>query len=320
MKQAKTKTEKPLRSMTTNTKKGKPFRSMTNMQKRAWWGRLFILPWVIGLIWFFILPMIQTFYYSFSKITITAGGLHFSNVGFTNYLYYFTQDPNFIQSFAGSLGSLLISIPLIVCFSLFVAIVLSEKFHGRTFFRAVFFFPVIIASGVVINILTTNLLMNTASVSSNQPAYMFQAPDLNEIFTVIGLPSQLLAFISKLISEVFNLTWKSGVQILLLLAAINGIPSSFYEVADMEGATGWEKFWKITLPTALPTLLVAIIYTIIDSFTDVGNSVMKMITDNFKQGSYENAATIGIVYFFAIMIIVGIVQIFLSKHINYAAD
>lgn len=310
------------RTKAEETRPGKPAkaRSMTIMQKRAWWGRLFILPWVIGLIWFFLLPMIETFYYSFHKITISAGGLTFTGVGFTNYLYYFTQDPNFIQSFVNSLWSLLISIPLIVCFSMFVAIVLSEKFRGRTFFRAVFFFPVIIASGVVINILTTNLLMNTASVSTNQPAYMFQAPDMNEIFTVIGLPSQLLTLIGKLISEVFDLTWKSGVQILLLLAAINGIPSSFYEVADIEGATGWEKFWKITLPTALPTLLVAIVYTIIDSFTDVGNSVMKMITDNFQQGKYENAATIGIVYFLAIMIIVGIVQIFLSRHISYAAD
>ena len=123
----------------------------------------------------------------------------------------------------------------------------------------------------------------------------------------------MLGAIETLASEVFDLTWKSGVQILLLMAALNGIPASSYEVADIEGATAWEKFWKITLPTILPTLLVAIIYTIIDSFTDVGNGVMQMITENFKLGKYGNASAIGMVYFVAIMLIVGVVNIFLPN-------
>ena len=306
----------------TNTKTETPRkrRRSTIQSRRGWWGRLFILPWAIGVLWFFLVPMVQTVYYSLNNVKLSGDGMTFEFLGFKNYLYHFTQDPNFPQKLTDSLKSLVASIPLIVCFSLFVAIILSSKFRGRTFFRAVFFFPVIIASGVVIEILTTNLLMSTTDVASGEAAYMFQAPDMKEMFSVIGVPDQMLGAIETLASEVFDLTWKSGVQILLLMAALNGIPASSYEVADIEGATAWEKFWKITLPTILPTLLVAIIYTIIDSFTDVGNGVMQMITENFKLGKYGNASAIGMVYFVAIMLIVGVVNIFLSKRINYAAD
>ena len=289
-------------------------------RKRAWWGRLFIAPWFIGTVWLFLIPMIRTVYYSVNKIGIASGQLSFQFVGFDNYLYYFTKDPNFIQKLTTSLKSLVFNIPLIICFSMLVAIVLSGKFRGRTFFRAVFFFPVIIASGVVIEILTTNLMMSTSGVSDAQPAYMFQAPDLNVMFAALGVPDKILEFISNLISQVFDLTWKSGVQILLLLAALGGIPSSSYEVADIEGATAWEKFWKITLPMIMPALSVSVIYTIIDSFTDVGSSVMGMISENFKNGRYDNASAIGVVYFLCILVIVGIVIKVLFRNVHYAVD
>lgn len=293
----------------------------TMQRKRAWWGRLFIFPWALGVFWFFLMPMFETIRYSVSKIEVSYDGLTFNFVGLENYLYYFTKDPNFVQNLASSIKSLIFSVPLIVVFSLLVAIVLSSKFRGRTFFRAVFFFPVIIASGVVMSVLTENLLMSTSAVSSTQPAYMFQAPDLNEWLGVLGVPDKVLAFISDLISQVFNLTWKSGVQILLLLAALGGIPSSSYEVADIEGATEWEKFWKITLPTVMPTLIVAVTYSIIDSFTDTTNSVMKMISEQFANSRYENASAIGVVYFLCILVIIGIVNALLfRRRTNYAAD
>lgn len=293
---------------------------MTIMSKRAWWGRLFVLPWVIGVFWFFVVPMVQTVYYSLNTISVSKNGLTFRFVGVSNYVQYLFQSADFPTNYASTLESLCLSIPLIVCFSLFVALVLASKFRGRTFFRAVFFFPVIIASGVVINILTTNLLMSTSGVSSTQPAYMFQAPDLGNLFTTIGVPTQMVTYINNLVSEVFDLTWKSGVQILLLLAAINGIPGSFYEVAEIEGATEWEKFWKITLPTVLPTLLVAVIYTIIDSFTDASNEIMQMIKSAFANVRYENAATIGVLYFATILVIVGLVNFIMNKFISYSVD
>lgn len=296
------------------------FKRSSMIQRRAWWGRLFIFPWVLGVIWFFIIPMIETVYYSINKMGVSSSGLTFHFVGIDNYLYYFTKDPNFIQNLTLSLESLGTSIPLIVCFSLFVAIILSSKFKGRTFFRAVFFFPVIIASGVVIEILTTNLLMSTSGASNSQPAYMFQAPDLNIMFQSLGVPDKVLLFVADVISRVFDLTWKSGVQILLLLAALGGIPSSSYEVADIEGANAWEKFWKITLPMVLPTLLVTVTYTIIDSFTDVGNSIMTMISENFKSGRYESASAIGVVYFICILMIIGVVNGLLFRRVNYAVD
>lgn len=303
------------------SKEKKPKAAKTLMaRKRAWWGRLFIAAMGAGYPLLFLLPMIKTFWYSLNKMGVASGQLNFQFVGLDNYIYYFTKDPNFVQKLTESLKSLVFNIPLIICFSMLVAIVLSGRFRGRTFFRAVFFFPVIIASGVVIEILTTNLMMSTSGVSDTQPAYMFQAPDLNVMFASLGVPDQVLEFISVLINQVFDLTWKSGVQILLLLAALGGIPASSYEVADIEGATVWEKFWKITLPMVLPSLSVSVVYTIIDSFTDVGNSVMAMIEENFKNGRYENASAIGVVYFICIMLIVLLVNKVLFRKVHYAVD
>jgi len=289
-------------------------------RRRAWWGRLFVAPWVLGVLFFFIIPMIKTFWYSVNKLSFVSGKLSYQYLGLKNYLYYFTEDPNFIRKLVESLKSLVFNIPIIICFSMLVAIILAGQFKGRVFFRAIFFFPVIIASGVVIDVLTRNLFMSTSGVSNTQPAYMFQAPDLNIMFATLGVPSKVLQFISNLISQVFDLTWKSGVQILLLLAAIGGIPKSYYEVAEIEGATVWEKFWKITLPTVYPTVYVAVTYTIIDSFTDVSNSVMEMIQENFKNGRYENASAIGIVYFICIMLLIGIVSKILFRNVHYAVE
>ncbi|MFQ8952152.1 MAG: ABC transporter permease subunit, partial [Oscillospiraceae bacterium] len=92
-----------------------------------------------------------------------------------------------------------------------------------------------------------------------------------------------------IINSMFDLTWQSGVQILLLLSAINNIPSSFYEAAVMDGATAWEKFWKITFPTVTPTLLVSVIYTVIDGFTDYDNKVMQLLRSYYTNNNYTSA-------------------------------
>ena len=284
--------------------------------QHAKWAWVFLAPWLIGILVFFVWPMAQSVIYSFSRLSITAEGFHLDPVGLDNYSYLFTKDTFFLPNLTQALGEVIPSVLMITAFSLFIAVILKEKFIGRSAARTVFFFPVMIASGVIITILKEQVMMSV-STSDNTASYLFQAPDLVKTFASFGLPEFVLTSITDIVNGFFDLTWKSGVQMLLLLSAINNIPQSFYEAAVLDGAGAWVKFWKITFPAITPSLLVVIIYTIIDSFLDYDNLVMEMIRDYYQNNNYTYSATIGVIYFVCILALVGIVSLVMRKLVVY---
>ena len=276
--------------------------------QHAKWAWVFLAPWLIGILVFFVWPMAQSVIYSFSRLSITADGFQLDPVGLDNYTHLFTKDTFFLPNLTQALGEVVPSVLMITAFSLFIAVILKEKFIGRSAARTVFFFPVMIASGVIITILKEQVMMSV-STSDDTAAYLFQAPNLVETFAAFGLPEFVLTSITDIVNGFFDLTWKSGVQMLLLLSAINNIPQSFYEAAVLDGAGAWVKFWKITFPAITPSLLVVIIYTIIDSFLDYDNLVMSMIRNYYQNNNYTYSATIGAIYFVCILALVGIVSL-----------
>ena len=284
--------------------------------QHAKWAWVFLAPWLIGILVFFVWPMAQSVIYSFSRLSITADGFQLDPVGLDNYSYLFTKDTFFLPNLTQALGEVVPSVLMITAFSLFIAVILKEKFIGRSAARTVFFFPVMIASGVIITILKEQVMMSV-STSDNTASYLFQAPDLVNTFASFGLPEFVLTSITDIVNGFFDLTWKSGVQMLLLLSAINNIPQSFYEAAVLDGAGAWVKFWKITFPAITPSLLVVIIYTIIDSFLDYDNLVMEMIRDYYQNNNYTYSATIGVIYFVCILALVGIVSLVMRKLVVY---
>ncbi|MEG0664476.1 MAG: sugar ABC transporter permease [Clostridia bacterium] len=297
-------------------------RFLTFERRKAVWGYIFISPWILGVILFFIFPMIQSIMYTFSEITV-KDGFQMKFIGLENYMYFFQKDTFFIkETLVPSILNMLWQVPIVIIFSLFVAMLIKEKFFGRTLARAIFFLPVIISSGVVLGILKQNILGGqTIGGMDTQAAYMFSAPSFSELFSTLGVPTEITLLINTIVGQVFDLTWKSGVQILLLLAAVNNIPASQYEVADMEGATGWEKFWKITFPMVSPTLLVTLIYTVIDSFTDFQNPVMTyMMQFISKESNYQLGTTVAVIYFVCVLVIIGIVNAIVSRHVFYYND
>lgn len=288
-------------------------------RSNARWGWLFIAPWIIGIAVFFVWPMIGTVIYSVSKLTVGANGFDKSFVGADNYLYFFTKDTYFLQDLADSILSSIPQVLIIIAYSTLIAIVLKAQFPFRGLARAVFFFPVIIASGPVMHILETQVMGSSATTEMTQ-SYLFEAPDLVSVFSALGLPEAVLSSITDIINQVFDLTWKSGVQILLMLAAVNNIPAGFYEAAEMEGATAWEKFWKVTLPTVSPTVLVVVIYSLIDGFMDYGNKIMQLISSYYESNNYSYSATIGVIYCLCTLLMIGIVYKLMSKWIFYSVD
>lgn len=284
--------------------------------QHAKWAWVFLAPWLIGITVFFVWPMAQSVIYSVSRLTITADGFQLDWVGMDNYSYLFTKDTFFLPNLTQALGEVIPSVLMITAFSLFIAVILKEKFIGRSAARTVFFFPVMIASGVIITILKEQVMMSV-STSDDTAAYLFQAPDLVKTFASFGLPDFVLTSITDIVNGFFDLTWKSGVQMLLLLSAINNIPQSFYEAAVLDGAGAWVKFWKITFPAITPSLLVVIIYTVIDSFLDYDNLVMSMIRDYYQNNNYTYSATIGVIYFVCILAFVGLVSLIMRKLVVY---
>ncbi len=279
---------------------------MTLVQRNALVGYCFIALWIIGFLFIFAKPMITSVIYSFSNVKLRPRELVTTFAGLKNYNHAFNVDPNYTQNILKALGTMLYEVPIISIFSKFIASMLNQEFKGRTFARVLFFLPVIIASGAVIQILREGGMSTTMS-NSTDSVYLFQSTALKDILTHAGINSKLVETITGVIDKIFDITWKSGVQILLYLSGLQTIPKSYYEVSSMEGATGWEEFWKITFPMLMPITLVCVVYTIIDSFTYYDNPVMMQIKNYISELEFGQASAMSLVFCLIIFVIVVVI-------------
>lgn len=293
----------------------------TVAQRKAACGRLFILPFTIGLIFFFIQPLVLSLYYSFCNLKVGAEGMTVTWNGLTNYIQLFTKDVDFLPYFWAQLRQLALQVPFILLFSLFIAIILNQNFRGRAAMRAVFFLPVIVSSGVIISILKQDVFSQSITAGSAQASYIFQSSGIAEMLAESNLPTSVTNYVTDVINGCFDMLWKCGVQILVFLAAVQSIPGQLYEAAHVEGATGWEAFWKITFPMISPMILVNIVYSIIDSFTDYNNTMMQMIVRiGFNEFRYGYASAMAWIYMLAVLLILGAVTLVTKKLIFYYTD
>lgn len=288
-------------------------------RKKSLAGYLFILPWVIGLVMFFLVPFVQSFLYSFHRLDMTPTGFSMTYVGLDNYAYNLLRDANFVRYLAEVLGSVLYQVPLITFFSIFLAMLLNNKMRGRAVFRSIFFLPVIVASGVVLVFLKEDIFGQSMNASQN--VYMFRSTGFAELLTQMGLPYTLTQALSGFIDQIFSLTWSSGVQILLFLAGLQTVPASYKEAAHLEGATEWDIFWKITIPLLSPIILLNIIYSIIDTFTAYDNQVMQYIYNTgFVDINYGSSAAQSWVFFILIALLLLIVYRAMGRRVQYIVN
>jgi len=246
-------------------------RRIMNMKlttRRSLPGYVFILPWIIGFLLFFAWPLIEAFRYSLNDVKMSANGFVFSFLGFGNYGFLLFRDPKYVQLLVEAVINMLIETPLIIIFSLFIAVLLKKKFLGRSFFRSAFFMPVIITSGVVYIMLQGIIAGNDLGATQN--AYIFQTAGLRETLLASGVPAVIIGFINEVVNRVFALTMKSGVQILMFISGLQKIPASSYEAARIEGAHEWDAFWRITVPLTMPIMLLNVVYSVVDSFMAYG--------------------------------------------------
>ena len=293
--------------------------NMSYEKKKGLYGYGFIGIWFIGALMFFIIPVIQSFWYSFHDVTPDVGQLIKKWVGIENFRRAFTVDPDFRVNLTSVLGDTAWQTPIILIFSLFVAIIINQEFKGRTFARAVFFLPVIIATGPVYAIITGNL-STSGTADAEQFSSMFSANMVDELLEFVGIygfNDKLTELLSTMTSDILNLVWKCGIQIIVFLAALQGIPASAKEAANIEGATAWEFFWKITLPYVSPMILVNLVYTIIDTFVATDNKVMTQVLQIQDDWKYGLSAAMAWSYFVIVLVVVGIIFAIMNKIVYY---
>ncbi len=295
---------------------------MSFQKRRSLYGYGFVSLWFIGALIFFLIPLLQSFIYSFYDLHPDTGGMVGSFAGLDKYNYALNEDPNYRSYLVSVLKDTLWKTPLIMIFSLFIADILCQKFRGRTAARAVFFLPVIIATGPVYNIISGNMT-STGSSGSDRFSTTLSIDFVAEMIDFLGINSiseQMTVWLEAAANDIFSVVWSSGIQILMFLAAMQNIPSSVKEAAQIEGATEWEYFWKITLPSVSPMILACLIFTIIDSFTDPGNKVMGRIGDLQGDWKYGEASAMAWIYFAVVMAAVGIIAAIINKFVYYEAE
>lgn len=244
--------------------------------RKALYGFCFIIPWLVGMIALFIIPLFKSILYSFSEVGFgIEGGIETEFIKFENFKYIFTIDPDFVTNLTTSISDFAFSFPIVIVLSLIFAIILNQKFVGRTFARAIFFLPVIIATGVVMKSISSStsgqpMMGDVSSVNG----FSVSSIDFGNILANLDVPKTFITLISDYVSKVFDIIWKTGIQTVLFISGMQTIPAQLYEVSKIEGATKWEEFWFVTIPMLKNITLLVMIYTMIDLFITVDSPLV----------------------------------------------
>ena len=275
--------------------------------RQAFTGFMFVLPWFLGFLLFFAIPCFQSLQFSFSKVAVFEG-YACTWAGIENYVNLLTSGATYLQALVSTLTDLAVNVPVILIFSLFVAVLLNRKFIGRGLVRSVFFLPVIVTTGVVMTTFQSTGDASAVMEGNVNNGVMFETANATEFLLNLGLNETLTEYMSMVADRIFGVVWDSGIQILLFLAALQSISPSLYEASNVEGATAWETFWLITFPNVAPIILVNIVYTIVDTFSDTDNAVLKEIDSLINVTfNFGGAAAASWTFFIVILALIGII-------------
>lgn len=264
--------------MSKEKKQKKPKIKLGKLEKReARVGYLFVAPWIIGVLMFLLIPLGQSFYYMWFNIRITPLGTNFTYVGTQNFTQIWMENPEFPQQLVTYIWQTIVEVPIITVFALIIAMMLNSKIKAKGFFRLIFFLPVIIVSGPVMNMLVS------------QGASSIPALNTQSVIAALDtfLPTGIAESIGELFSNMIMILWYSGVQILIFLSALQKVDPALYEAAKIDGGSGWECFWKITLPTIKPMILLNAVYTVIFLSGNEQNELINMIVSAMFSGTKE---------------------------------
>ncbi len=271
--------------------------------RREMKGYLFLMPWILGFIFFFVMPLVRSLIFSFQDVKVTANGLKTSFIGLANYRYIFMEDTVFTEQLTNFYTDSVLRLAVILVFSLVIAMMLNQPLKGKGIFRTLFFLPIIVVSGPVLE-----RLVNEGATT----VPMIESYGVNGIVEAM-LPPMLARPMSGLFSELILVLWYSGVPILIYMTGLQKIDGSLYEAAMIDGANGWVSFWKITLPALRPMILINGVYIIVFLATTGLNEVIATINERMFAttvgGGYGKATAMSWVYALTLGIALGILML-----------
>lgn len=271
-------------------------------------GWAFISPWVIGFLVFVLYPVCYSIYLSFHDVTITASGIITEFIGFKNYTASFSTNMECVEAIVTFLKDSIFMVFIVNVFAVMFAVLLNTNIKCRGFFRTLFFLPVVIVSGPVMAELVDKDIITM--------------PNLGE-FGIIRLLGETFGpsiqeVITTSFSSLIYMFWFSGVQLIIYLSMIQKMDKSMYEAAEMDGASPWESFWKITLPALKPVILINVAYTFILCASKDDNPVVQVIKTAMQSKAtgegYGLATAFAWIYFAVLAVIV--VIIFLAFYLR----
>ena len=279
-------------------------------------GLLFVLPFIIGFIFLFFKPLLESLNYTFHRVTVGPDGLVLDPIGFENWKYLVTMDRSFVQNVTKILGSVTVEVLVIMFMSIFLAVLLVDKFPGRLLFRVCLFLPMIFGADAILH--TFGMLGGSSEMTAESNEFMMMTGEstgfIKEIISSFGILTPLIEKFTVYAGKLFNLLWNMALQIVIFIIGLQAIPPHLYEVAKMEGATPWETFWKITFPLLTPSILLCLIYSVIDYFNASTNKIVIMI-DNNMMNRLDYACTMSWAYSLLIFVIVIGINAILSRRV-----
>ena len=298
-------------------------KSLDRHRARAGW--MFVLPFLIGFICIYLPIVFESIKSSFCNESLIKGTVF---VGWQNYydaLFVYTSGgQTFLSILVTGLQQLALDIPAILIFSLFMAVLLNQKMTGRAVFRAIFFIPVILSTGIMESIDAANTMIDigdhgiSTGDAESTTDQIVSVMDLQVLFQNLMVGPELATYVAGLINNIFAIVNRSGVQMLIFLAGLQSISPAIYESCQIDGATSWETFWKITFPMISPMILVNAVYTIIDSFTTESNAAMSFIKNASNSGSADEVAVAMYwMYFLVVILILAAISGLISAYVFY---
>jgi ABC-type sugar transport system permease subunit len=265
-------------------------------------GYLFSAHWAVGFLALTLYPLLFSLYMSTRSVRVSATGITSVPMGIQNFSYALTLDIKFIMALLESIRFIGIITPLVIILSFIIALLLNQPIKMRALFRAIYFFPVIIISGSLMSLLGDNGVFDIINLDRSG---VFRA--LNQ--AGLGVFMEAVRF---LVSNIFTVLWFSGVQILIYLSGLQKISRSLYEAAWIDGASRWQCFWKITLPSTSQFTLINMVYTVVTlaTFPIGSNGVIEKIrVDMFGTLQFQGlgyASAMAWIYFVVIILILGV--------------
>lgn len=295
------------------------------LQGNVFAGYFFAAPWIVGFLLFVVVPLFFSLYWSFTDYRI-ASGEPIQWVGLENYITLLTRDDKFIASLVNTLYLTVIGLPLQLGLALLLAVLLNQKLRYARVFRMAFYLPVILGFNTAV-LLCWRLMLNTGTGIINQiiralssftpfslinRAFIYVQEVVSAVF--LGINSGKFSLLTKVLeagfpaenrvplwvqsplwskmSVVLLMVWGCGAMMLIFLAGLNNIPKELYEAAEVDGASPWQRFWRISFPLLTPYIFYNLVVGMIGAL-----QIFEPIFVLYRDNQPLLSSTISMVYY-----------------------